>query len=160
MSQIMFNQENSQITLPKNNPFVFILKRFLITIIILAIIVGIVSLIIYFKSKNNANLIDQNVSAYSAVFLTNGQVYFGKIGVTQNNYLILSDIYYFSPGNDQSQNKNNASGATLSLIKLGSEIHGPTNTMYINSASILFYENLRPDSKVVQSIEKGKSTPF
>src|SRR5580704_1073814 len=35
-----------------------------------------------------------NDSGYSAVFLTNGQVYFGKLSDANKNYVKLTDIFY------------------------------------------------------------------
>jgi ABC-type Zn uptake system ZnuABC Zn-binding protein ZnuA len=42
----------------------------------------------------------------------------------------------------------------VQLIKLGSEVHGPEDAMMIAKAQVLFYENLKPDGKVAQSISK------
>lgn len=120
----------------------------------IAVIAGIVVLAIFYKNRKSS---DQKASPYSAVFLSNGQVYFGKISNVKNNYLTLSNIYYIqSPTSGQSQNQNNTTSGNVSLVKLGNELHGPTDEMFINSSSILFYENLRTDSKVVQSIEGSK----
>jgi hypothetical protein len=40
------------------------------------------------------------------------------------------------------------------LVKLGNELHGPTDELYINPNQVVFYEFLRDDSKVVESITK------
>lgn len=96
-------------------------------------------------------------SKYQAVFLTNGQVYFGKITDANNQTLILENIYYLrSAGNLQiSEAKDSANvSATdnFSLIKLGNELHGPEDKMSINLSQVLFTENLKADSKVVEAI--------
>lgn len=93
---------------------------------------------------------------YQAVFLTNGQVYFGKVSDINNSYVKLSDIYYLQvqqsvqPDNKNSSNKDDQS--QVSLAKLGSELHGPEDTMYISRQQVLFWENLKNDGKVVQAI--------
>src|SRR5690606_23717402 len=46
----------------------------------------------------------KNISDYSAVFLTNGQVYFGKIYTSNTRIVDLRDIYYLQVG----QNLQNA----------------------------------------------------
>jgi hypothetical protein len=47
------------------------------------------------------------------------------------------------------------SSSQVSLAKLGSELHGPKDEMYIASDQMLFWENLNSGtSKVVQAIDK------
>jgi hypothetical protein len=54
----------------------------------------------------------------------------------------------------ESQNAPNDFGSRqFQLIKLGNELHGPTDKMYINRSQVLFYEQLRKDSQVVVNIE-------
>ena len=116
--------------------------------IILVIVVGFI-----FRQ----NIFGQGKSAaqYQAVFLTNGQVYFGTISDINSNYVVLRNIYYLQAA--QSLQNTNAQTQPFSLVKLGKELHGPTDTMYINRQQILFYEDLRDDSSVVKTIE-GNST--
>ncbi len=92
---------------------------------------------------------------YSAVFLVNGQVYFGKIKYNNSHEMLLTDVYYLELNQDGST-PNSVADNHFSLIKLGSELHGPTNEMYINKNQIVFYENLRKDSKLVESISGMK----
>jgi hypothetical protein len=40
------------------------------------------------------------------------------------------------------------------LIKLGNEVHGPEDSMVIERSQVLFFENLKNDGKVVDSINK------
>ena len=86
---------------------------------------------------------------WQAVFLTNGQVYFGHIKNSNKTEIILTNVYYLrSADNPQEENKP----SEFSLVKLGKELHGPTDVMRINRDHILFTEYLRNDSKIVQSI--------
>lgn len=99
---------------------------------------------------------------YQAVFFTNGQVYFGKLQAFSNEYMKLTDIYYLQTqsGEDaDSKNPQKTSNdqSNVQLIKLGDEIHGPTDEMIISKEQVLFYENLKDDGKVAQSIKKYKS---
>jgi len=98
-----------------------------------------------------------NKSEFQAVFLTNGQVYFGKLADLNNKYVTIKDIYYLQV--QQNTNLQGASGSTtpnsqVSLAKLGNELHGPEDKMYIANDQMLFWENLKGDSKVVQAINK------
>ena len=99
---------------------------------------------------------------YQAVFFTNGQVYFGKLSVVNDNYLKLTDIFYLqtksseSDSSDSLQKTSTESQSDVQLIKLGSEIHGPEDEMIISRDQVLFYENLKNDGKVGQSIKQYK----
>lgn len=99
-------------------------------------------------------------SGYQAIFLTNGQVYFGKLhDFSKENYK-LNDIFYLqTKTNTDSSNpqKTTASdSADVQLIKLGSEIHGPEDQMIINKEQVLFFENIKNDGKVAKSIQEYK----
>lgn len=104
------------------------------------------------NAENFGRLSDwADFSKYQAVFLSNGQVYFGKAVDANNQTLVLEDIYYLrSSGKLQSSEVPETDN--FSLVKLGNEIHGPENRMSINLSHVLFVENLKPDSKVVEAI--------
>jgi hypothetical protein len=90
---------------------------------------------------------------FQAVFLNNGQVYFGKLSHGYGSYLDLKDIYYLQITQPiQPGEANNATN--INLVKLGNELHGPTDEMRINSQAVLFIENLRQDSRIVQAIQQ------
>ena len=91
---------------------------------------------------------------WQAVFLTGGQVYFGKLQEHDANDLTLSDVYYLRTAADLDQNQTSAS--SLNLIKLGGEVHGPEDTIYIPKSSVLFWENMKDTSRVVQTIMSTK----
>lgn len=118
-----------------------------IVLVLLIILLGIVSYLFLIKSKQSPKSFVAQTE-YQAVFLDNGQVYFGKIKSIDEKYLTLDDVYYIQSG-EAKQN-------TIALIKLGNELHGPTNQMFISNAHVLFYENLSDESKVLQSIKSTK----
>lgn len=102
---------------------------------------------------------DTNVNSeeYQAVFLTNGQVYFGKLADLNHKYVTITDVYYLQV--QQNSSLQGASSSTspssqVSLVKLGSELHGPQDEMYIASDQMLFWENLKSSGKVVQAINR------
>ena len=92
------------------------------------------------------------VMDYQAVFLDNGQVYFGKVKHPKRTYVIVTDVYYFGPSSSSGQ----GAASDLVLVKLGSELHGPTNEMKILRDHILFIEELTPESRVVEAIREYK----
>ncbi len=95
-----------------------------------------------------------NEAAWQAVFLNNGQVYFGKITSDTGKEIILQDIYYLQVDQtlQPNQNQNQAQPSKLSLVKLGNELHGPKDRMRINRDQATFIEDLKDDGKVVTAI--------
>ncbi len=108
---------------------------------------------------------DQASSGYQAVFLTNGQVYFGKLSGMTASYATLKDIYYLQvttpPAGDGSQlNQQQAQQQQqLSLVKLGEELHGPVDEMKINRDQVLFYEDIKEDGRVMTAIREYQKNP-
>lgn len=93
---------------------------------------------------------------YQAVFLSNGQVYFGKLANANSSYATLEDIYYLQVQQVQPADANAAKQSKVTLIKLGNELHAPKDLMKINKDQILFYENLKDEGKVMQAIQRYK----
>ena len=97
---------------------------------------------------------------YYAVFLTNGQVYFGHINHIDNNLITLHDVYYFRTDSNLSpsvlQTKKNVD-LHVSLVKLGNEVHEPKDALYINRQQVLFWEELTEKGKLTQALEKYNS---
>lgn len=84
---------------------------------------------------------------WQAVFLDNGQVYFGKLAQDGRNSVALSNVYYLRTAGDLAD-----AGATINLIKLGGELHGPEDVLHIPTGKILYWENLKDSSAIVQRI--------
>jgi hypothetical protein len=84
-----------------------------------------------------------------AVFLNGGQVYFGKIKDLNEQYLRMSDIFYLRVNQvvqpNQEGTQQQASQNDISLVKLGCELHRPTNEMLINREQVIFWENLKEE---------------
>lgn len=130
--------------------------------VVVIIVLGVLAFLFRGKFSQNANA--PKLSGYQAVFLTNGQVYFGKISDVRDTYVKLSDIYYLqvnqnlqSGQNTSTQAQSAANSSTnqqpqLSLVKLGQELHGPADEMFINRSQILFYEDMKADGQVAQAI--------
>jgi|SRR3990172_3569490 len=96
---------------------------------------------------------------YSAVFLSNGQVYFGKLSKSYGGFINLTDVYYLRAQRDLQADQpaeGEPAAPGVSLVKLGNELHGPTSEMTINKDHVLFIETLKNDSKVVEAINKEK----
>ena len=92
---------------------------------------------------------------FQAVFLANNQVYFGHLENFDAGFTRLTKVYYLRAAGDLQQGTSQASGQNLNLVKLGGELHGPEDAMFIPKDKILFWENMRSDSDVVKAIEKS-----
>ncbi len=89
-------------------------------------------------------------SVYQAVYLTNGQAYFGKLKGTSGEYVTLESPYTVQEV--QAENGKDAQGQTT-LLKVRDQVYGPDDSIALRSENILFWQNLRSDSKVQQAIE-------
>jgi hypothetical protein len=102
------------------------------------------------NTSNEGKLVD--TSKYQAVFLNNGQVYFGYIKDLNSSYIEMTNIFYLTQGGSSSSSSSNSN---YSLVKLGcQQIHDPLDQMVINRDQVTFWENLNPSGKVVSSINQ------
>ena len=112
-----------------------------------------------FFSGAGADGIDR--SKYQALFLSNGtitnNVYFGKLERISDGYYKLSDAFYIKAAQAAEDSKEQAS-SDLTLAKLGdTEIYGPQDTVIIPREQVLYYQNMKADSKIVEAISKYHS---
>jgi hypothetical protein len=96
-----------------------------------------------------------NGKEYQALFLTNNQVYFGHLSTMASGDVKLTDIYYLQV-QQASTDPKATTPQSISLAKLGSELHGPEDSMYVSKAQVLFWENLKNDGKVATAIANDK----
>jgi hypothetical protein len=120
-----------------------------------------------------------DTSNYQAVFLTNDQVYFGKLENLDGQYPVLEDVYYLVMGTpiqgnevpslddiEQAEGEEGevsvapsqaeAEGPSFTLVKLGREIHDPKDKLILNRDHILFIEDLKDDGKLVRALIEVK----
>lgn len=102
------------------------------------------------------NLVDTH--ARQAVFLTNGQVYFGYVSDPAGQIVTLKNIYYLKTVDANSSENTNVVDASgnnkVILVKFGNEVHGPNDIMHINRDQILFYEDMKSNSKINDMIKQ------
>jgi hypothetical protein len=122
------------------------------------IIVSLIVIVAAFGAyqKQGTTTTDIETDKYQAVFMTNGQVYFGKLADVTHTYADLTDVYYLQV-QQAVQPAATDQKSQVSLTKLGSELHGPTDKMHISRDQILFWENLKDDSTVVKAIKDYKA---
>ncbi len=88
-------------------------------------------------------------TAYQAVLLNNGAVYYGKLTGYGTPHPLLTDVFYILSKTDPDTKQ-----VTNVLVKRGKELHGP-DRMYLNASQIIFVEPVGPDSKVAQLINEA-----
>lgn len=88
---------------------------------------------------------------YQAVFLTNGQVYFGTLSAPAGDFCYLRHVYYLT-----SQASLQSGRRVQVLLKpLGNSLHDPEDLMVINRTQISFVENLKPGGAVARYLARS-----
>ncbi|HET7320188.1 MAG TPA: hypothetical protein VFI84_01210 [Candidatus Saccharimonadales bacterium] len=120
----------------------------------LAVVVLVVAALLAFSfggQKAEGSYVDSK--KLQAVFLNTGQVYFGDIKTLNSKYLVLDNIYYLQTSGG-SQGTSSSANTSVSLVKLGCELHSPYDRMVINRDQVTFWENLQDSGQVAQAVAK------
>lgn len=124
-----------------------------------AVIVVIIAIFALAKVVNSARM-QPDGNLYQVVVLYSDQAFFGKLHAVNSAYPYLTDVYYLKPV----KQATDATGRLLSsneqynVIKRGeSEIHAPTDKLYLNRKNILYWENVGADSLVTRGIQADKT---
>ncbi len=132
-------------------------SRWLWPVIGVVVVIVVIAVIKFWPRDNSARL-SFGANDFQAVFLSNGQVYFGQVSDLEANYVKLENIYYLrlreplqTQGKISAENEADAKGEPT-LVKFGTELHQPKDVMLINRDHILFIEELDPNSKVATAI--------
>lgn len=100
--------------------------------------------------KEMASAQDPNgPSAYSAVYLTSGDVYFGKLSWFPTPH--MTDVWYLNRSTTQSGQSQ------LAVAPLKNVFWGPVDEVNFNPAQILFWTSLSNGSQLVKGFENPSS---
>ena len=88
---------------------------------------------------------------YQAVFLANGQAYFGRYHDRLGPYAKLEGPYYLQQGTPAEQG---AAAPEPRLVRRGSELHRPETRVLIQKSAILFVEDLQTGSPIARFIDE------
>ena len=124
------------------------MKNYLV--IMATILVIVIAKVIYFYSTC------PDRDSYQAVFLENGNSFYGKLDNIYSKYATLSDVYYLKtnrPTIDPETGKQVAPKTPYDLVKLGNEIHGPEDEIHINKKHIMYWVNIKDTGNVAQAIQ-------
>ena len=135
----------------------------IVTVLLVAAIAVLIGAAITLAITSNSSIKSEDkyvdTTKLQAVFLNTGQVYFGHITSLNNKYFVVKDIYYLQTAGGASASGASSSTAntSVSLVKLGCELHEPYDQMVINRSQVAFWENLQDSGKVVQAIKQFKT---
>lgn len=87
---------------------------------------------------------------YQAVFLSNGQTYFGHFIDRLGPYAKIDNAFYIQ----QIPSQDEQTPAESKIVRRGTELHQPTAFVLVPKSSILFTEDLRDDSPVAQFMDR------
>lgn len=88
---------------------------------------------------------------YQAVFLANGQTYFGRYYDRIGAYAKLEDVYYLQ----QTQGAT-AEQTDTKVVRRGKELHAPAARMLVPKSAILFVEDLSSASPIGQFMKQDR----
>lgn len=71
------------------------------------------------------------------------QTYYGRVADINSDFLLLSDVFY----------ADTQYGSQTSLVKLGNELHGPEDEMFVNRQYVKKLEELDTNGATYQAIE-------
>jgi len=136
-------------------------RKFLLFI---AILVGliVVTLLVNSLLGGGVSFWGRGAGAYQAVFLNNGQIYFGKLSSLTSPFITLKDVYYLQVEQTLQPVKQGEEAPpqqNILLVQLGKgEIHKPKGEMRVNRDQILFIEDLQADSPILNGIKQLKES--
>lgn len=119
-------------------------------------LVLLIAAIVFFAAKERG--IAPDPTKWQSVFLNNGQVYFGHLQRVDADYIGITNVYYLRAAQALQPSTTSTPPPSFELVKLGGELHGPEDAIYFEKSSVLFWENMRPDSQVVQAINNFQNS--
>jgi hypothetical protein len=122
----------------------------IVVVAAVAILLVFAAVAVGFGSRGNDEQQYVQSSKLQAVFLNTGQVYFGKIKTLNSKYFVVNDIYYLQTSSTGTAAA--AANTSVSLVKLGCELHSPLDQMVINRSQVTFWENLQDSGQVAKAV--------
>ena len=111
--------------------------------IVITIVVVLVGLMWIFGAYDEQN--KDNASEYSAVLMSNGDIYFGRLSFFPEPK--VKDAWLLQ------QVANEQGEPQLNLVPLTSVFWGPTGTIRLNKDQIIFWTRLRNDGSIAEAFK-------
>jgi hypothetical protein len=87
---------------------------------------------------------------YQAIFLENGQKYFGRYYDRIGAYAKIEDVYYLQ----QVANADPNAAPETRIVRRGLELHEPSSRMLVPKSAILYVEDLTDASPFAQYMQR------
>jgi len=87
---------------------------------------------------------------YQAIFMTNGQTYFGRYYDRIGAYAKIEDVYYLQ----QTQGTDPNAAPDTKIVRRGRELHSPASRMLVPKSAVLFVEDLTDASPITQFMKQ------
>ena len=150
--EITVDDKFQKINKPKIKKEINPLFKQIFLIILMLLFIFVVFLFIKNNSKKNEEVKQFDYKWY-AVKLLNDEIYYGEIGDTSADPVVIRNVYYnYDQINDPKEAKKETGVSNLRLVKRGKETHGPDGTMDVVRDQVVYMEPLRDDSKVLKAI--------
>lgn len=120
---------------------------------LIAVVIVVVLILALVRAVNPPDSLSSaiNPREYQAVFLSNGQVYFGKLSVPGGNYYYLRHPYQLTAS------VQGSNATQQSLVPVRNEIQAPEDEMIVSRSQVLYVENLKPSGRVSRVISASGS---
>lgn len=92
-------------------------------------------------------------ASYQVVFLTSGQAYFGNITEITDEYIIMKNPFSIKVQQKQATEDVQVSQSETKLVSIEDEFYQPEDYMLIEKNAILFIEELKDSSQIIEIIE-------
>jgi len=150
--EIASDDKFQKINKPKIKKEINPLFKQIFLIILMFLFIFIVFLFIKSNNKKIEKKVDLEYKWY-AVKLLNDEVYYGEIGDTSADPVVIKNVYYnYDQINNPEEAKKETGVSNLRLVKRGKETHGPSGVMNVVRDQVVYMEPLREDSKVLKAI--------
>ena len=124
-------------------------------VVIVAVIAGLLITVIRDHTGGTSDAVASNIdsSTYQGVFLTSGEVYFGKLSYSGGDFYILKRVFRLTT----QPAKKSGSPPQRTLVRITLDVHSPQDEMIINRRALLYVENLNPSGRAAKFM--GSGTP-
>lgn len=133
------------------------MSPFIKGVIVVVIVAAAAATMGYFSSSKGFSFGKPGSQKFSAVFLNNGQVYFGTIKSEDSLNITLGNVFYLQTVNQQIPGAKEGDPTQTvpqqQLVKKGEEAYQPENTIRINRSQVTEIEELRDDSQIVKDMK-------
>ncbi|MBI3588830.1 MAG: hypothetical protein HY093_00230 [Candidatus Liptonbacteria bacterium] len=126
-------------------------KKLLFILVTVMVLLLAIVIWLFLKVSDTGSTVASPASPYSAVYLSTGEIYFGKLSWFPRPK--LSNVWFLQ------RSSGGANQPGLNLLPFKSVIWGPESELYLNSKDIVFWTKIRADSQIIPLMNQGSVNP-